>query len=154
MFSDAQQRFIASLVSSMRKEYPYYLAYSDFRSSGYDVPQIYVLFSADPITASSPYRYVVPQGVKYSVITGNYSSYNSSNTDRISVSAYSGGNVSIPVYEWVYSNAEYSGSAIQPDVNMLYGGDYNAQIQTINFFTVCCALCVLIYGIINSFRRG
>ena len=53
MFSDAQQRFIASLVASMRKEYPYYLAYSDFRSSGYDVPQIYVLFSADPITASS-----------------------------------------------------------------------------------------------------
>lgn len=153
MFSDAQQRFIASLVASMREDYPYYLAYSDFHSSGYDVPSLYVMFSDKPITASSPYRYVVPQGVKYSVITGNYSSYNSNN-DRISVSSFDGGNVSIPAYEWVYSNAEYSGSAIQPDVNMLYGGDYNAQIQTVNFFLIACALCVLIYGIINSFRRG
>lgn len=153
MFTDAQQRFIASLVSSMRDDYPYYLAYSDFHSTGYDVPSLYVLFSDKPITASSPYRYVVPQGVKYSVITGNYSSYNSNN-DRISVSSFDGGTVSIPVYEWIYSNAKYSGTAIQPDVNMLYGGDYNAQIQTVNFFLIACALCVLIYGIINSFRRG
>lgn len=44
MFSDAQQRYIASLVASMRGEYPYYIAYSDFRNSDYDSPQLYIVF--------------------------------------------------------------------------------------------------------------
>lgn len=155
MFSDAQQRYLASLVASMRDDYPYYVAYSDFKNTGYDVPQIYVIFCKEKITSSGLYSYSVPQGVKFSVITSNYSSYgSSSNSERLSVTAYTGGSLSVPIYEWVYTNAEFSGVAVQPDVNSLYGGDYNAQIQTSNFFLVCCGLCVLIYGIINCFRRG
>lgn len=44
MFSDAQQRYIASLVASMRAEYPYYIAYSDYRNSSSDSPQLYIVF--------------------------------------------------------------------------------------------------------------
>ena len=50
MFSDAQQRYIASLVASMRGEYPYYIAYSDFKNSNSDSPQLYIVFCKEKIT--------------------------------------------------------------------------------------------------------
>ena len=132
MFSDAQQRYIASLVATMREDYPYYISYSDFRYCSSDVPSIYVIFSKDKITASDMYTFSVPSGVRYAIYTNNYSSY-SSNPARHSVTAYNGGYLSVPVYEFVYTNAVFSTYSVQPDVNSLYGGDYNAQLQTQNF---------------------
>ena len=90
MFSDAQQRYIASLVASMRAEYPYYIAYSDYRNSSSDSPQLYIVFCKEKITSKGLYSYVVPAGVRYAVNTYNYSSYNSSSA-RTVVTAYSGG---------------------------------------------------------------
>ena len=153
MFSDAQQRYIASLVATMRKDYPYYIAYSDFRYGSSDVPSIYVIFSKDKITASDMYTFSVPSGVRYAIYTNNYSSY-VPNPARQSVTTYNGGSLSVPVYEFVYTNAVFSSYSVQPNINSLYGGDYNAQLQTQNFIVVAACLCVLIYGIINSFRRG
>lgn len=152
MFSDAQQRYIASLVASMRGEYPYYIAYSDFRNSDYDSPQLYIVFCKEKITSKGLYSYVVPAGVRYAVNTYNYSSYNSSSA-RTVVTAYSGGTLNIPVYEWIYTNSEFSSYSVQPDVNSLYGGDYNAQIQVQNFVVITALLAFLFASIATSFRR-
>ena len=144
MFSDANQRYIASLVATMRDEYPYYIAYSDARNGSSDTPSIYIIFTKEKITAEGMYSYEVPAGVKYSIITNNYSSY-STNSARHSVTNWAGGSVTVPVYEFVYTNAEFTGSAVQPDVNSLYGGDYYAQTQSTNFILVVVSVaCLLI----------
>lgn len=152
MFSDAQQRYIASLVATMRDEYPYYIAYSDYKANSSESPQLYVIFTKDKITAKGMYSYEVPSGVRYALITNNYSSYYTNQARQV-VSSYSGGSLSIPVYEFVYTNATFSSYSVQPDINCLYGGDYNAQIQMQNFVLVAALLSVFILGIINSFCR-
>lgn len=137
MFSDAQQRYIASLVASMRAEYPYYIAYSDYRNSSSDSPQLYIVFCKEKITSKGLYSYVVPAGVRYAVNTYNYSSYNSSSA-RTVVTAYSGGTLNIPVYEWIYTNSEFSSYSVQPDVNSLYGGGLQCTNSSSKF---CCHYC-------------
>lgn len=121
MFSDAQQRYIASLVATMRDEYPYYIAYSDYKANSSESPQLYVIFTKDKITAKGMYSYEVPSGVRYALITNNYSSYYTNQARQV-VSSYSGGSLSIPVYEFVYTNATFSSYSVQPDINSLYGG--------------------------------
>ena len=152
MFSDAQQGYIASLVASMRDEYPYYIAYSDFRYGNYENASIYVIFSKEKIKSRGLYSYEVSSGIKYSLITNNYSSYNT-NTARTVVTSFNGGVVTVPVYEFVYTNAEFSTSSVQPDINKLYGGDYNAQLQSTNFIFVVACLTIMLLDLFFSFRR-
>ena len=152
MFSDAQQGYIASLVASMRDEYPYYIAYSDFRYGSYENASIYVIFSKEKIISRGLYSYEVPTGVKYSLITNNYSSYNN-NTARTLVTSFNGGVITVPIYEFIYTNAEFSGSSVQPDINKLYGGDYNAQLQSTNFIFVVACLTIMLLDVFFSFRR-
>jgi hypothetical protein len=152
MFSDAQQGYIAALVANMRDEYPYYIAYSDFRNGNYESASIYVIFTKEKITARGLYSYEIASGVKYALITSNYSSYNT-NTARTVVNSFNGGVVTIPIYEFIYTNAEFASSSVQPDINKLYGGDYNAQLQTTNFIFVVACLTVMLLDVFFSFRR-
>lgn len=152
MFSDAQQRYIASLVANMRDKYPYYIAYSDFRYGDYDNASIYVIFSKEKITSRGLYSYEVLSGVKYALITNNYSSYNP-NTARTVVTSFPGGVVTVPIYEFVYTNADFASSSVQPDINKLYGGDYNAQLQSTNFIFIVACLTVMLLDVFFSFRR-
>ena len=152
MFSDAQQGYIASLVASMRDEYPYYIAYSDFRYGDYENASIYVIFSKEKIISRGLYSYEVSSGIKYSLNTYNYSSYNN-NTARTLVTSFNGGVVTVPIYEFIYTNAEFSGSSVQPDINKLYGGDYNAQLQSTNFIFVVACLTIMLLDLFFSFRR-
>lgn len=152
MFSDAQQRYIAALVSNMRDDYPYYIAYSDFRYGDYDNASIYVIFSKEKIKSRGLYSYEVPAGVRYALITNNYSSYNS-NSARTVVNSFNGGVVTVPAYEFVYTNADFTGSSVQPDINKLYGGDYNAQLQSTNFIFIVACLTVMLLDVFFSFRR-
>lgn len=152
MFSDAQQRYIAALVANMRAQYPYYLAYSDFRYGDSETASIHVIFSKEKITSRGLYSYEVPSGVKYSLITSNYSSYNT-NTARTVVNSFSGGVVNVPFYEFVYTNADFTSSSVQPDINKLYGGDYNAQLQSTNFIFIVACLTVMLLDVFFSFRR-
>lgn len=152
MFSDAQQGYIAALVASMRDEYPYYIAYSDFKNGDYNNASIYVIFCKDKIKSNGLYSYAVGAGVKYALITNNYSSYQN-NTARTVVTSFNGGTVTVPVYEFVYTNASFSNTTLQPDINKIYGGDYNAQLQTTNFIFCVACLCVLLLDIFFSFRR-
>ena len=152
MFSDSQQGYVASLVASMRDEYPYYIAYSDFRYGSYENASIYVIFSKEKIISRGLYSYEVPSGVKYALITNNYSSYNN-NTARTLVTSFNGGVITVPVYEFIYTNAEFSGSSVQPDINKLYGGDYNAQLQSTNFIFIVACLTIMLLDVFFSFRR-
>ena len=152
MFTDAQQRYIAALVSNMRDDYPYYIAYSDFRYGDYENASIYVIFSKEKITSRGLYSYEVPSGVRYALITNNYSSYNP-NSARTVVNSFAGGVVTVPVYEFVYTNADFTGSSVQPDINKLYGGDYNAQLQSTNFIFIVACLTVMLLDVFFSFRR-
>ena len=152
MFSDAQQVYIASLVASMRDEYPYYIAYSDFRYGNYENASIYVIFSKEKIISRGLYSYEVPTGVKYAFITNNYSSYNN-NTARTLVTSFNGGVITVPIYEFIYTNAEFSTSSVQPDINKLYGGDYNAQLQSTNFIFIVACFTVMLLDVFFSFRR-
>ena len=107
MFSDAQQGYIAALVANMRDEYPYYIAYSDFRYGDYENASIYVIFSKEKITSRGLYSYEVPAGVKYALITNNYSSYNA-NLARTVVNSFSGGVVNVPVIN-VFNKCDIGG---------------------------------------------
>ena len=152
MFSDAQQRYIAALVANMREDYPYYIAYSYFRHGNYENASIYVIFSKEKITSRGLYSYEVPSGVRYSLITNNYSSYDT-NTARTVVNSFTGGVVNVPVYEFVYTNADFTSSSVQPDINKLYGGDYHAQLQSTNFIFIVACLTVMLLDVFFSFRR-
>lgn len=152
MFSDAQQRYIAALVANMRDDYPYYIAYSDFRYGSSENASIYVIFSKEKITSRGLYSYEVPAGIKYALITSNYSSYNT-NTARTVVNSFAGGVLNVPVYEFVYTNADFASSSVQPDINKLYGGDYNAQLQSTNFIFIVACLTVMLLDVFFSFRR-
>ena len=106
----------------MRNEgYKYYVAYSntDTSNSFYyrRQPDLYFIFSKEKITASSSYSYSVPAGsILYICRSNDYSSSSyADNSARIKSENYSG-NLSIDVYEHIFTNAEFSSQTIQPDI--------------------------------------
>lgn len=117
MWNDSYRDYVKQLVLSNRNEYPYYIAhtctYWGINNSG-SYPTFKVYFSKEPFTASGLYSYVCPSDtVVYSVVGG------SANTNyhnaRVSTSSYNG-TLKIDEYEFVYTNAEFTGSTIQPDI--------------------------------------
>ena len=129
MFTAAQQDIINSLVPTMfQKGYKNYVVYSNSHYKEGDFttyqPDLYFIFSKDKISASSAYSYnVAADSVSYACRTVNYSSSShANNTDRITAKPFSGV-LNIEPYEHIYSNAEYSGHTIQPDI--MKGERYN-----------------------------
>lgn len=117
MWSDTNNKYVEQLVKSNYKDYPFYVAHTCtyWGTSGtYNRPSFKVYFSKEPITANGRYSYVFKDTyVCYSVIAGNASSnYNGS---RVSISQGTG-TVVIDDYEFIYSNAEFTGETIQPDI--------------------------------------
>lgn len=130
----------------VHKGYSSYIAYTHTNiNSGYGQlaePDLYFVFSKDEITASSAYYYTVPEGsIMVRVRSGNYStSQTAVNTERFVSLAYSG-NLSIPVYEHIYTNSTFTGTTIQPDI--LREGSQNNAIQTQTVCTVLCAFLLV-----------
>lgn len=157
MFSTNQLEVLSSLIPTMQNNgYKYYVAYTSTNtSSGWNVqakPDLYVVFSEDKITASSGYEYIVPEGsVIYIIRTVNYSTSDSGvNTDRIISSEYSG-SLNIDVYEHVYSNADYSSSAVvMPDFNFRGAG---VQLEKTNSVGLVCTAVLLFLVFCSFFKR-
>lgn len=130
MFSTNQDNIIKTLVPAMRRQgYRYYIAYTNTSTesswnSSSEV-DLYIIFSSEEILANSQYSYSVPDGaVRYSIRSGNYSTSNNAvNTERLVSSSFSG-TVNIDVYEHVYTNAEFSGYSVQPDILYTAQGGY------------------------------
>lgn len=129
--------------------YYFYVAYTNTTvNTGYNSPaqpDIYVVFSAEEITSTSAYSYNVPSGsVRYTIRSANYSTSTSAvNIDRLTVTNFSG-NLSVNVYEHVYTNAVASASqtVIQPDI--LKEGSVNHEYSAVSTFLLGSLLFYLV----------
>lgn len=143
MWSDIYTNYVKQLVISNRGEYPYYLAVTNTNigiGSNYDSPAFYVYFSKEPIKATGLYNYVLPSdSIRYTVIGANANS--NYHSQRVTTSAFSG-NLAVNNYEFVYTNAEFTGNTIQPDIL----ATNNVKEGTFQGF--CWLLFVLLLGCI------
>ncbi len=136
MFSTAQEQYLKSLIPTMMDEgYTSYIAYTatNTNNSGWGytaIPDLYIVFSKESIMANGGYSYTVPaDSVRYIVRTGIYSSSNTANnTERVKTESFRG-RLSIDVYEHIYTNAEFTGVALQPDF-AYESGVYQGYVST------------------------
>lgn len=155
MFSTAQTELLSSLVPTLAADgYKYYVAYTNAQYSGYynSNPDLYVVFSEEPIQAEGGYMFNVPAGsIQYAIRTGNYSSSSSANnSDRITAQDFSG-SLHVDVYEHIYTNAEYStGSLVMPDINYRGGGE---QLEKTNALGLVCTALLLFVVFCSFFKR-
>lgn len=117
MWSDSYRDYVKQLVITNRDEYPYYIAHTCTywgisNSSSY--PSFKVYLSKEPISASGLYNYVLPDDTLVYSIVGSNANSNHYN-DRVTTTVTKG-NLAIDEFEFVYSNAEYSTSTVQPDI--------------------------------------
>ena len=147
MFSTNQQAYIEALLPTYAKEgYKYYVAYTDsVGNSGYYTstnPDLYVIVSKERISAQDAYSYdIKDNSLIISVRCGNYSSNSSANnSERVTVAAYSPKILNIPVYEHIYTNAEFEAYALQPDYYLCSVGETNVQVQANSFLILSIAL--------------
>ncbi len=154
MFSANQHYYIESLLSTYVPEgYSSYIAYTNTNTSYYSTePDLYIIFSKDEIVAKNGYDYDIPSGaLKISIFSGNYSSNSSANnSERVVVSEFKQGSLSIDSYEHIYTNAKFETYALQPDYYRITGGHTNAQVKTISFIL----LAVFIYTLISKLWRS
>lgn len=151
MFSTAQQAYIEALLPTYAKDgYKYYVVYSDnVANSGYYTsanPDLYAVFSKETISAKDAYTYDIGNSsIIVTIRCSNYSSSTSANNDdRVVVEDYAAQTLSIPVYEHIYTNAEFEGHTLQPDYYLASGGETNVQVQTISFIMlIVCAYILL-----------
>ncbi len=154
MFSTAQEQFLKSLLPTMLENgYTHYIAYTytNINNGGWNYtpnPDLYVVFSKQPITAINGYSYTVPaDSVRYIVRTGNYStSSTANNSERVVTEAFSG-RLSVDVYEHIYTNAEFVGVALQPDFGYESGVYSNYVSIALTLSVVCILLLYALRGI-------
>lgn len=134
--------------------YSYYVAYTNTSNDDLDryQPDLYLVFSKDKITANNAYSYTVPQGsILYILRTNNYSSSSHAvNTSRVTTQSY-GGTFTVDAYEHIYSNAEYSGTTIQPDI--LSKGVKQNEILNAQSIVVLAFFLFIVFWKMCTFRK-
>lgn len=155
MFSTNQTEYVKTLIPTYAADgYKYYIAYTNQDNSTYysTNPDLYIIFSKDKITASDGYNYTIPEeSVIISIRTGNYSSSSSANNDeRVVVNQYVNETLFIDEWEHIYTNAEFTGYTLQPDYNLISGGETNVRLEAITFVLL---ISVLITVGSKLFRR-
>lgn len=134
--------------------YSYYVAYTHTYTDSYyrNEPDLYIVFCKEKITANSAYTYSVPQGaVMYIIRTNNYSTSSSAvNTSRVTSQPY-GGSFTVDAYEHIYSNAEFSGSTIQPDI--LSKGVKQNEILNAQSIVVLAFFLFIVFWQMCTFRK-
>lgn len=141
MFSTNQINYIQSFLPTYAQQgYKSYIAYTDStNTSSYfpTEPDLYIIFSKSVITASDGYSYNVPEdSLRLSIRTGNYSSSSTANnSDRVVVEPYNG-HLSLDEFEHVYTNATFTGYTVQPDINLINGGETNVRIEAISHILI------------------
>lgn len=156
MFSTNQIEYVKTLLPTYAEQgYKYYIAYTNNDNTNYysTNPDLYIIFSQDKITASDGYNYELnPEtSVIITIRTGNYSSSSSANNDeRVVVNQYVNETLFIDEWEHIYTNAEFTGHTLQPDYNLISGGETNVRLEAITF-----VLLVSLFITIGSklFRR-
>ena len=159
MFNTSQQEYIKTLVPTFAKEgYKYYVAYSDslYSNNSYSSyrPDLYVLFSKKAISARDAYTYDIQEpSILVSVRSYNYSSYGSANNSaRVTVVNFTQSILNIEPYEHIYTNAEFQSVALQPDYNLISGGETNVRLEAISF-VLLVSLIISLLSRVFRFRR-
>ncbi len=156
MFSTNQINYIQAFLPTYAQQgYKSYIAYTDSTntSSYYQTePDLYIIFSKSEIIASDGYTYSIPAGaVQLCIRTGNYStSNNSNNSDRVVVRNFTGTKLSVDEFEHIYTNAMFTGHTIQPDVNLLNGGETNVRLEAISYILIFVVGFVFITGLFRK----
>lgn len=155
MFNTSQQAYCDSLIPTMRERgYTYYVAYTNTSNDDFNryQPDLYLVFSKDKITANSAYTYTAPQGsILYILRTNNYSSSSHAvNTSRVTSQPY-GGTFTVDEYEHIYSNADYSGTTIQPDI--LSKGVKQNEILNAQSIVVLAFFLFIVFWKMCTFRK-
>lgn len=156
MFSTNQIEYVRTLLPTYAKQgYKYYIAYTNNDNSNYysTNPDLYVIFSKDEIRATDGYNYELnPEtSVIISIRTGNYSSSSSAdNSERVVVNQYVNETLFIDEWEHIYTNAEFTGHTLQPDYNLISGGETNVRLEAITFVLL---ISVFITVFSKLFRR-
>lgn len=153
MFSSTQEQYLKSLIPTMVDSgYSHYIAYTytNTNNSGWGytaTPDLYVVFSKQPITANGGYSYTVPaDSVRYVIRTGNYSSSNTANnSERVRTESFSG-RLSVDVYEHIYTNAEFSGVALQPD----FGYESGVYSNYVSLALSIALVTLLLFNLLRS----
>ena len=158
MFSTAQQAYIDAILPTYAKDgYKYYVVYSNnVGNSGYyssTDPDLYAVFSKKAISAQDAYTFnIQDSSILVSIRSSNYSSSSSANNGgRVVVSDYSAQTLKVPVYEHVYTNAEFTGHTLQPDYYLTTGGETNVQIEALTIIVLAVVVFVALRKLI--FKR-
>ena len=157
-FSTNQLNYINSLMSTLISDNPdvFYVAYTD-TSTNTGEADLYIAVSDSEIRTSDGYSYTITSGsyTLYSVITGNYSSYQGNNNKRVSVSTRSASTLNVDVYEHISTNAVFLNEIfLQPDYINSIGGYTNVQNQTsLTSLNVISAVLLLFTFFTAFFKR-
>jgi hypothetical protein len=140
MLTAVEMEYVRALVETMRgKGYKHYVC-NTVTETG-NVRDIQLVFSTEPVTANSLNSFVVVGGVRYLVDSSGYAAAQGGH-NRVAVSAYSGTLV-VPDYEFIYTDAEFSGTSVQPDLRQL-GGSENETGQAV-FLLVALLFLTLVF---------
>ncbi len=156
MFSTNQIEYIKTFLPSYAADgYKYYVAYTNNDNSNYysTNPDLYIVFSKEKIIASDGYNYTVnpEETVIISIRTGNYSSSSSAdNSERVEVNQHVNDSFFVDEFEHIYTNAEFSGHTLQPDYNLISGGETNVRLEAITF-VLLVSLFITVFS--KLFRR-
>ena len=145
MFTQQELEYVKALVETMRgRGYDYYIARTvTENNNAYDFE---VVFSDKEITANGLYSYSGCSGVIYRVDSSSgLNNYDS----KVQVTTFSG-SYTVPQREFVYSNAVFQGSTIQPDLREL--GGVQSESNQAGFYLL--ALFLLVVVAIKLFRAG
>ena len=147
MFSAQELEYIKALIETMRgKGYNYYVAHTVTENN--NDSDVVVIFSQEPITGNGLYNFTVTDGIQYTVDSSGYNTYGGGDA-RTQVSSRSG-NISIADTEFIYTNAEYSGTSLQPDIRTT-GGVISETNQASFYMLTLFFLVVVVFSI---FRGG
>jgi len=146
MFTAVETEYLRCLVMTMSKEYPYYLAYTVTDETGNNTADAYIYFSKTKITGNGLYSYSVPSGsLRYRLDSNGYSS-TTNTAARVQVTTASGA-VTVHSYEFVYTNASFAGTSIQPDIKKLNGGETVESVQGLGIIVTLLLLVLIIWRI-------
>ena len=156
MFSTNQINYIESFLPTYaEQDYTHYVAYTDSTNTiGYyqTDPDLYIVFSKSEITAADGYTYTVPEGaVQLCIRTNNYSSSNTANnSDRVVVRNFTGTTLSIDEFEHIYTNATFIGYTVQPDINLINGGETNVRLEAISYIMLFVVIFAAMSRLFNK----
>lgn len=152
MWSEVNNDYVKQLVLAQRANgYPYYIAHTVTNVSGYgnsNAVSFKVYFSDKPIKGTGLCSFEFSGDVVcYSVVSANANS--NYYAQRVTTTDYSGTTLSVNNYEFIYTNAAFEGSSVQPDI-ALTPSISKADFQGVSIVLIVVLLSIVTYKLIRG----